>query len=135
MPATHPLRQAKITVILSLVSMTLLLLRNNRISLYQFSNFVLFPSNHSRSGTMFLGITACLLVFIVTGTGATDIASSDHSVVLSEVSFVICKDSSCSDNASMLSVLLELILVLLCGLHHTCFIYCSAVASPNSSVD
>ena len=84
---------------------------------------------------MFLGITVCLLVFIVTGTGATDIASSDRSVVSSEVSFVICKDSSRSDSASMLFVLLELVLVLFCGLHHTYFIYCSAVASPNSSVD
>jgi len=33
---------------------------------------------------MFLGITAYLFMFVVTGTGATDIALSDHSVVLSE---------------------------------------------------
>ena len=62
---------------------------------------------------MFLDITACLFVFVVTGTGATDITSSDRSVVLSEVLFVICKDPSHSDSVSMLSVLLELIFVLL----------------------
>jgi len=62
---------------------------------------------------MFLDITACLFVFVVTGTSATDIASSDRSVVLSEVLFVICKDFSHSDSISMSSILLELILVLL----------------------
>ena len=62
---------------------------------------------------MFLDITACLFVFVVTDTSATDIASSDRSVILSEVLFVICKDSSHSDSVSMSSVLLELILVLL----------------------
>ena len=84
---------------------------------------------------MFLDITACLLVFVVTGTGITDIALSNCSVVLSEVSFVICKDPSHSDSTSMLSVLLELILVLLCSLYHMCFIYCFMVTSPNSSMD
>jgi len=62
---------------------------------------------------MFFGITVCLFVFVVTGSGATDIALSNHSVVLSKVLFVICKHPSCSDNASILSVLLELVLVLL----------------------
>ena len=73
---------------------------------------------------MFLGMTAYLLVFVVTSTGAIDIASSDHSIVLFKVLFVIYKDPSCSDNTSMLSVLL-------CGLYHTCFIYHLAVTLPN----
>ena len=47
------LRQARIAIILSLVSMTLLLLRNNLISLHQSSNFVQSLSNHSGSSTMF----------------------------------------------------------------------------------
>ena len=50
--ATPPLRRAKIAVILLLVSMTLLLLRNNLIPLYQSSNFVLSPSNYLGSGTI-----------------------------------------------------------------------------------
>ena len=51
-PATPPLRRAKIAVILLLVSMTLLLLRNNLIPLYQSSNFILSPSNYLGSGTI-----------------------------------------------------------------------------------
>ena len=62
---------------------------------------------------MFLGITAYLFMFVITGTSATDIASSDCSIVLTKISFVICKDPSHSDSASMLFILLELILVLL----------------------
>ena len=80
---------------------------------------------------MFLGITACLFMFIVTSTSAIDIASSDHFVVSSEVLFMICKDSSYSNSVSILSILLELVLVLLCGLHHMCFIYCLAITLPN----
>jgi len=52
-------------------------------------------------------------MFVVTGTSATDITLSDCSIVLSEVLFVICKDSSHSDSTSILSILLELVLVLL----------------------
>ena len=130
-PATFPLRHARITVILLSVSMTLLLLRNNLIPLHQSSNFFLSLLNYPGSGTIFLGMTTCSLVFVVTGTGATDITSSDHSIVLSKVLVVIYKDPSHSDSASMLSVLLELILVLLCSLHHTCFVYCLAVTLPN----
>ena len=52
-PTTSPLRQARIAVILSLVSMTLLLLRNNLIPFHQSSNFVWLPSNYPGSGTMF----------------------------------------------------------------------------------
>jgi len=70
-------------------------------------------------------------MFAITSTGATDITLSDCSVVLSEVLFMICKDFSHSNNASMSSVLLELVLVLLCGLYHTCFVYHLAVALPD----
>jgi len=118
-------------MILLSVSITLLLLRNSQIPLHQSLNFVLFPLNHPGSGTIFLGITACLLVFVVTGTNVIDIALSNHSIVLSKVSFVICKDSSRSDSTSMLSILLELVLVLLCGLHYTCFVYCLVVTLSN----
>ena len=68
MPTTPPLSWAKITVILSLVSMTLLLLRNNYISLHQSLNFVWSPSNHPRSGTMFFGIPACMFSLITAST-------------------------------------------------------------------
>ena len=55
---------------------------------------------------MFLGMTACLFMFVVTGASATDTALSDCSVVLFKVSFVIYKDPSCSDSVSMLFILL-----------------------------
>jgi len=109
-------------VILSLVSMILLLLRNNHILLHQSLNFILFLLNHPGSGTIFLGITACLFVFVVTGTGATDITLSNCSVVLSEVLFVIYKDPNHSNSASILSILLELILVLLV-VYTTCVLF------------
>ena len=119
MPTTPPLRQAKIAMILSSVSMTILLLRNNCIPLHQSLNFVWSPSNHHRSSTMFFGIPACM--FSLIAAGATDISVSDLSWS-SEVSSVICKDPSHSNNASILFVLLELILVSLCSLHYMCFI-------------
>ena len=93
-------------MILLLVSMILLLLRNNLIPFYQSSNFVLSPLNHPGSRTIFLGITACSFMFIVTGAGTTDIALSNCSIVSSKILFVICKDPSHSDSASKLSVLL-----------------------------
>ena len=71
--------------LLSSVSMTLLLLRNNYILLYQSLNFVLSLSNNPGSETMFFGIIAYSFVFIITSTGATDIALSDCSVISSEV--------------------------------------------------
>ena len=98
-------------MILLSVSITLLLLMNNHISLHQSLNFVLFLSNHSEFETMFLGITAYSLVFVIIGTGTSDITVSDCSIVSSEDLFVICKDSICSDSTSMLSILFELILV------------------------
>ena len=113
MPTTPPLRHARIAAILSLVSRTLLLLRNNHIPLYQSSNFVQSPLNHPGSRTILFSITVYLLLFIVAGTGATDISLSNCSFILLEVLFIICKDPSLSDNASILSVLYELILFFL----------------------
>ena len=124
MSTTPPLRQAKIAVIL-------LLLRNNQISLYQSSNFVLSLSNYPGSGTILFSITAYSLLFVVASTSATDIALSDCSVVSSEVLFIICKDPSYSNNISMSFILLELVLVLLCSLLHMCFIYHLVVTLPN----
>ena len=54
-----------------------------------------------------------MLLFVITGAGATDISSSDHLLVSSEALLIICKDLSLSDNASILFVHLELVLVLL----------------------
>ena len=108
-------------MILLSVSMTLLLLRNNQIPLHQSSNFVLFLSNHPESGTIFFSMVAYVL-FIVAGTGATDILLSDHSLVSSETLFMICKNPSLSDSASILSICLELVLVLLI-VYATCVLF------------
>jgi len=121
MPATPPLRHARIAVILLSVSMTLLLLRNNLISLHKSSNFVLSPSNYPGFETMFLGITACSFVFVVTGSSTLDIALSDHSIVSSEVLFVIYKDPSYSDNA----------FVICSSFHGLCHIYFVVSSSSN----
>ena len=95
-------------MILSLVSMTLLLLRNSHIPLHQSSNFIWSPSNYPGSGTIFLGNSACPFSWYVV-TGATDISVS-VCLSLVEASLLIYKDPSHSDNASILFVLLELIL-------------------------
>ena len=126
MLATPPLRWARIAMILSLVSMTLLLLRNNLIPLHQSLNFVLSLLNHSRSGTMFLGTPACPL-FPCVDTGAIDI-SSVYSIVLSETSFVICKNSSYSDNVSISLSWYQLIFVS-CGL--TTYILFFPIVKPS----
>ena len=65
-------------MILSLVSMTLLLLRNNCISLYQSSNFIWLLSNYPGSSTMFFSISSCMFLLLVasTGTGAVNISMS-----------------------------------------------------------
>jgi len=109
--ASHnTLRHARITVILLLVSMTLLLLRNNCIFLHQSPNFVQFPLNYLGSRTILFGVTACTLSFIVTGAGATNICLSDYLFISLEASFVIFKNPSLSNNALILSVLCELVL-------------------------
>ena len=110
MPATPQKRCTKIAMILSLVSMTLLLLRNNLISFHQSSNFIQSLSSYPRSRTILLGITACLFSFASTGAGATDISLSDRLYVSSKASFVIFKDHNLLDNASISFVLCELVL-------------------------
>ena len=56
--ATSPLSQARIAMILLSDAITLLLLRNNQISLYHSLNLIWLPSNYPRSGTILFGITA-----------------------------------------------------------------------------
>ena len=70
-----PLSQANTVVILSLVATTLLLLRNNHISLYQSSNFVWSPSNHLGSRTILFEILACAFSLYTAGASAVNISS------------------------------------------------------------
>ena len=118
-----PLRRARIAVILLSVLLTLLLLRNNLIPLYQSSNFDWSPSNHPRSGTMFFSNSAWtfLLFAAAASTSATNISSVVVCSYLSEASSVIFKDSSHSNSASISFVLFELVLVP-CSLYYTCFV-------------
>ena len=112
---THSLSQTSTVIILSLVAMTLLLLRNNQISFYQSSNFIQSPSNYPRSETMLLGITAYSVVLYTTSTSTVNISSiSDVTgfIVLfpSKVySSVILNDLSTSDNTSIPSVISTII--------------------------
>ena len=62
---------------------------------------------------MLFSIIAYALLLIVTSASATDISLSDCLYISSKALFVICKDPSLSDSASILSVHLELISVLL----------------------
>ena len=123
-PATPPLRWARIAVILSSVLKTLLLLRNNHIPLHQSLNFVRSPSNHPGSRTIFFGNPAWtfLLFSTAAGAGATDISSVVVYSYLSEASSIICKDSNRSDSASISSILLELVLVSH-SYCYTCFVF------------
>ena len=115
--------RSMIAVILSSVPLTLLLLRNSLIPLHQSSNFVQSPSNHPGSGTMFFGNPAWMFSLATTapGAGVPDISVSIGSYLSVEASSLICRDPSHSDNASILSVLLELILSSR-SLYYTCFV-------------
>ena len=106
-------------MILSSVPLTLLLLRNNLIPLHQSSNFVRSLSNYPGSGTMLLGIPADSFTAGVAA-GAVDISVSVCSSLV-ETSWLICKDPSRSDNASILFVLFELVLVPH-SLYYMCFV-------------
>ena len=121
-----PLRRAKIAVILSSVSMTLLLLRNSHIPLHQSSNFVRSPSNHPGSGTILFGIPADTFLPISTamGAGAVDISVSVHLLVSLEASSMILRDPNLSDNASKSFVRLELVLVILHS--YVLHVFCSS---------
>ena len=110
-------------MILSSVSMTLLLLRNNLIPLHQSSNFIQSLLNYPGSSTMFFGIPVCTFSLIVTaGVGAVDISSVFVYSYSLEAFSVICKDPSHFNNASILFVLLELVLVLFHRLSYMYFI-------------
>ena len=114
-------------MILLSVPLTLLLLRNNLIPLYQSSNFVQSLSNHPGSRTMLFGIPADSFTTGVAA-GAVNISVS---ICLSfvEASSLICKNSSCSDNASISFILLELVLISSCSYCYACFIF-----SPDNTV-
>ena len=118
-------------MILSLVSMTLLLLRNSLIPLYQSSNFVRSPLNHPGSGIIFFNIPICLFSLIITaGAGAVDISSVVVCLYSFEASSVIFKDPSHSDNASILFILLY-------SLNYMCFVpdrYLCLVSSVYTSL-
>ena len=85
--------------------MTLLLLRNNWISLHQSSNFIQSPSSHPRSGTIFFGITICTILLYTAGVDAVNISFDNvGSVVLflsKMYSSVILNDPSIYSNTSM----------------------------------
>ena len=102
-------------MILSSVLVTLLLLRNSLIPLYQSSNFDWSPSNHPGSSTILFGNPACTFSLAATAAGATDISVSACSYSSIEVSSLICKDPSRSDNTSISLVLLEPVLFVLCS--------------------
>ena len=77
---------------------------------------------HPGSGTIFFGNPAWTFLLIVAAAvaGATDISVSVCLYSSIEASSLICKDPSCSDNASILFVLLELVLSSR-SFHYTCF--------------
>ena len=102
-PAIPPLRYVRITIILLLVFITLLLLKDNLISLYQSSNFILFLSNYFKSRTILFGIVACMFLFVCAG--AINISLLVCLFVPSEASFIIFNNSSCSNNTSILFIL------------------------------
>ena len=86
-------------------------------------NFVWLPSNHPGSGIIFFGIPACPFLLTVTaGVGTVDISSVVVCLYLLEASSVICKDPSCSNNVSILFVLLKLVLGSFCSLYYMCFV-------------
>ena len=71
MPAISPLRRARIIVILSSVSMTLLLLRNNHIPFHQSLNFVWSLSNYPGSSTIFFSISVYMFLLLIAGASAS----------------------------------------------------------------
>ena len=111
-----PLSWASTAVILLSAAITLLLLRNRRIPLYQSSNFIWLPSNHPGSSTIFFSNSAWPFSWPITsidaGAGATDIFVSVQLLLVLSSKASICRDSNHSDNASISSVCLELVVVL-----------------------
>ena len=115
-------------MILSSVSITLLFLRNNLIPFHQSSNFVQSLSNHLGSSTIFFGNPAWQFSWPVTfisasaSAGAVNISVSVCLLFVLSFEVSICKYPSRSDNALILSVHLELIVVLSCSFCYTCFV-------------
>ena len=108
-PTTHSLSQTNISVILLSVAVTLLLLRNKHISLYQSSNFAWSSSNYHGSGTILLNIIAYfVLLYTADAVNISSISDIYGFVVLFSskmYSLIILNDLSTSDSASMLSCL------------------------------
>ena len=90
-------------MILLSVSITLLLLKNNQISLHQSLNFVLSPLNHPEPGTILFGMTVYLFC-VITNAGATDILSivSIYIISVKASSSVILNDPSHFNSTSKL---------------------------------
>ena len=80
--------------------------------------------------TIFFSIVTCMLLFTVTDAATPNISVS-VCLYSSEALFTICKNPSHSNNTSILSILLELVLVSLCSLHYMCFICHPAVTLPS----
>ena len=98
------LSQANTTIILLSVAITLLLLRNNCISLHQSSNFIWPPSNYPWSDTILFSITTYTVLSCATSTGTVNISSDANSIVLfpSEAYFsVILNDFNISSSVSI----------------------------------
>ena len=114
-----PLSRASTIVILSSAANTLLLLRNSQISLYQSLNFVLSPSNYSKSGTMFFVGTFSLCT---AGTGTVNISSisgiAGSVLQFDTLSLVILSDPNIFSNASITSGLCPAVLSVY-GFYHT----------------
>ena len=121
-----PLSWASTIVILSSVATTLLLLRNNWIPFHQSLNFVLFPSNHPRSGTILFSVVVYMFLLYTADTDAINISfvsSVAGSVLLfNMLSLVILSNPNISSNTSIASGLCPAILSVY-GLYHNCFIF------------
>ena len=73
---------ASTAVILSSIAITLLLLRNNQISLHQPSNFIWSPLNHPRSRTILFSITTYAILLYTASIDAINISSDNTSSVV-----------------------------------------------------
>ena len=131
------LNQANIAVILLSVTITLLFLKNRQIPLYQFSNFVLSPSNHPGSGTMLFGITVCAILWYSVSTVniSLDVSNVASSVVLflfNAFSLVILNNPSISSSTSIVSGL-YLAVLSIHGLYHNYLYLVSGLSYLGSS--
>ena len=120
-----PLSWVSTAVILSSITTTLLLLRNNQNFLHQSLNFVLSLSNYPRSGTMLFGVVVCTFLLYTAGAGTIDISSISDvagSVLLFDtLSSLIVSDPNISSNTSIAFRLCSAILSVH-SLYHNCFI-------------